>query len=368
LIPPPKNEIIWEAQKHGFTRTAIRYHIKYCQFWLIILFAIKVKSSEDSLSIINKSAIMKESLDTILNSLANRIDRAHDMRHALLYMAFPDEFERIISTRDKQKIIEKYENIFSEKTPSDLDEKILMIRKKLSSKYDKPDRQFDFYIDLKKEWRPDNTVSPNTVTIDTDNGTVALPSDEDELDSSKGESKGTSEHTEIQWLLLKTGNEMGLDVWVAKNDRNRKFEDKSFSDLPRMKSKLPLNFDEVTNRTIELIDMLWLKEGTILAAFEIESTTSIYSGILSMADLISRLPNINIPLYIVAPDGRRKKVFEEVNRPVFARLSPKMCDVCKFISFVTLKNKLSQISSVIKHISPAFIDDISEFCEIDIEQ
>ena len=28
-------------------------------------------------------------------------------------------------------------------------------------------------------------------------------------------------HTEMQWLLLKLGNDMGLDVWVARNDRNQ---------------------------------------------------------------------------------------------------------------------------------------------------
>jgi hypothetical protein len=28
-------------------------------------------------------------------------------------------------------------------------------------------------------------------------------------------------HTEIQWSLLKLGNNMGLDVWVARNDRSR---------------------------------------------------------------------------------------------------------------------------------------------------
>jgi hypothetical protein len=28
-------------------------------------------------------------------------------------------------------------------------------------------------------------------------------------------------HTEIQWSLLKLGNDMGLDVWVARNDRSR---------------------------------------------------------------------------------------------------------------------------------------------------
>ncbi len=32
--------------------------------------------------------------------------------------------------------------------------------------------------------------------------------------------------------------------------------------------------------------------------------------------------NLNIPLYLVAPDDRRDKVITEVNRPTFSRLSP----------------------------------------------
>ena len=85
---------------------------------------------------------------------------------------------------------------------------------------------------------------------------------------------------------------------------------------------LPRQFDPVTNKTTELSDVLWLKGNTIIAAFEIESTTSIYSGLLRMADLVAMQPNINIPLYIVAPDKRREKGIEEINRPTFSRLDP----------------------------------------------
>ncbi len=73
-------------------------------------------------------------------------------------------------------------------------------------------------------------------------------------------------HLEIQWLLLKLGSDMGLDVWVAKNDRNRSLNGQAFSSMPRMKQKLPVQFDQATTRTIELIDVLWLKRNSRLQA------------------------------------------------------------------------------------------------------
>ena len=114
-------------------------------------------------------------------------------------------------------------------------------------------------------------------------------------------------HTEIQWLLLTLGSGMGLDVWVARNDRGGSFDGRRFADLPRLLDRLPRQFDDVTHRTIELIDVLWLRGTAIVAAFEIESTTAIYSGLLRMADLLAMQPNVDIPLYLVAPDERRRR-------------------------------------------------------------
>jgi EVE domain len=50
-------------------------------------------------------------------------------------------------------------------------------------------------------------------------------------------------HTEIQWLLLKLGSDMGLDVWVARNDRGREVHGHRFSNIPRLKKSLPLQFE-----------------------------------------------------------------------------------------------------------------------------
>lgn len=132
-----------------------------------------------------------------------------------------------------------------------------------------------------------------------------------------------------------------------------------------MRKDLPRQFDEATNKTIELIDVVWLQKDAIVAAIEVEHTTSIYSGILRMSDLISMQPNINIKLYIVAPDERREKVIGEINRPTFARLNPPLTKICRFVPYSILKKEIDQIGYRVRHMKPQFIDDIAESCELD---
>ncbi|MBZ9685715.1 hypothetical protein G9F72_005040 [Clostridium estertheticum] len=144
-------------------------------------------------------------------------------------------------------------------------------------------------------------------------------------------------HDEIQWLLLNLGSQMGLDVWVAKNDKNKKYNGNKFQDIKNIRNDLPRQFDDATNKTIEMIDVIWLQGDAFIAAFEVEHTTAIYSGLLRMSDLVSMQPNIKIDLYIVAPDERRYKVFSEINRPTFAKLKSPLPKICKFIPYSELK-------------------------------
>ena len=159
-------------------------------------------------------------------------------------------------------------------------------------------------FDKKLYWKAPRTFESNV-------GDVTIPDSQDEEiskdTSNEKKTIETNTHTEIQWILLKLGADMGLDVWVAKNDINRSYKNNRFKGIERLRDQLPRQFDEATNRTIELIDVLWLERDAIKAAFEIEHTTSIYSGLLRMSDLVSMQPNINIKLYLVAPDERSGK-------------------------------------------------------------
>lgn len=209
----------------------------------------------------------------------------------------------------------------------------------------------------KLAWRPKGVPAKD--------GAVTVPEPEEKHEDETTPAEEPRRHAEIQWLLLKLGSDMGLDVWVARNDRKSEYQGRKFADIPRMKSEIPLQFDEATNRTIELIDVLWLKGNAIVAAFEVESTSSIYSGLLRMSDLIAMQPNLNIPLYLVAPDDRREKVISEVNRPTFSRRSPPMWEICRYISFAALRERMKQVSPYVRHLKPQFLEDLSESCEIE---
>jgi hypothetical protein len=136
--------------------------------------------------------------------------------------------------------------------------------------------------------------------------------------------------------------------------------------MPRRREQLPQQFDPVTNQTIELIDVLWLDGNAIVAAFEIESTTSIYSGLLRMSDLVARQPNISVPLFLVAPDERRDKVIQQVNRPTFECMKPPpVTEVCRYISFEGLREALTAAHDYVSFLKPAWLQTISESCALE---
>ena len=175
--------------------------------------------------------------------------------------------------------------------------------------------------------------------------------------------ESTPVHTEIQYYLLRLGGEMGLEVWVARNDRSKTWNSVALGAMPRVIEELPTQFNEATNRTIELIDVLWLKGNSIIAAFEVESTTSIYSGLLRMSDLLALQPNITIDLYLVAPDDRRGKVEQEILRPTFNLRERPLAEVCGFLPFSKLLEAVEGIRrlGLGSSLKPDFLKKTAEF-------
>jgi type II restriction enzyme len=123
-------------------------------------------------------------------------------------------------------------------------------------------------------------------------------------------------HTEMQYHLLRIGHSLGYDVISASNDRSRCHEGNKFSFIS-LQAFPDIGVDKDTHSTIALIDVMWFQKGTnnIVGAFEVEKSTSIYSGILRLTDLYYSFPEDPSSLFLVIPDNREKEVVLQLSRP-----------------------------------------------------
>lgn len=163
-------------------------------------------------------------------------------------------------------------------------------------------------------------------------------------------------HSKAQYILSRIGQITGCKSFIASNDRKRRFNNIELSTLTLpVLPNLGLNKD-ATDR-ISRIDVIWLRQNAAMCAFEVETSTSIYSGLLRMSDLLAVIPNLNIKLYIVAQRDRENKVLSELARPTFRKIG--LNDYCEFISIEDLEALLAKIENLSGHIQPSILDTVA---------
>lgn len=142
-------------------------------------------------------------------------------------------------------------------------------------------------------------------------------------------------HTEMQYHLLKIGKALGYDVIPASNDKSKCFAGNSFSFIS-LSSFPEFSLDKETLNTVKLIDVLWFEKGTnnVIAAFEVEKSTSIYSGILRLTDLSYTIADGDEVFYLIVPDKREKDVILQLSRPAIKNNGT----VIKYILFSDLRH------------------------------
>lgn len=168
--------------------------------------------------------------------------------------------------------------------------------------------------------------------------------------------KDQSTHTKIQSQLVRLGKITGSSIWIASNDQSKQYKGKTISDgcLKRLPS-LGLS-DEATKR-ISLIDIIWISQGAPICAFEIETSTSVYSGLLRLSDLIALVPALKINLFIIAPRERQEKVFRELSRPTFRKIG--LNEYCRFIPSEDLQDLLERIKDYEGYVQHTILNKIA---------
>lgn len=150
----------------------------------------------------------------------------------------------------------------------------------------------------------------------------------------KAEKEEENLHTEMQFHLLKIGKALGYDVIPALNDKSKSYAGSSFSFmcLPEFPQ---FDLEKDTLNTVKLIDVIWFEKGTnnVIAAFEVEKSTSIYSGILRLTDLSYTIADGDEVFYLIVPDKREKDVMMQLSRPAIKKGSTTI----KYILFSELR-------------------------------
>ena len=200
---------------------------------------------------------------------------------------------------------------------------------------------------------------PSVINSGTGQIAVSIPDGENRPSNRRGTE---TEHTQIQAALAKIGESMGFRIWLPNTDHQRVLEIWRPTDDNVLLEHLPLNYDSVTLRTIENIDVLWIRRNAITRAFEVEHSTSVYSGLLRMADLMSLQPNLKIKAHIVAPITRRRKVLQEMSRPVFALMeSGPMAESCSYLSYDAIKELGGERN--LSHMNDSVLEDYAEYAQ-----
>jgi hypothetical protein len=166
-----------------------------------------------------------------------------------------------------------------------------------------------------------------------------LSLDDEKKHQSQKNERDTSDHTHIQWLLAKIGYQVGCDVWIAANDHGKSWNSERLGDLSL--KTLPSLVDAAFRRIINFIDVLWLRGDDVIAAYEIEHTTSISSGLLRLYDLDALCPTRIMHLGIVIPNPSLKRIQAVLARPAFQRLH--MQERCLIIPEETLLQQAEHI-------------------------
>ncbi len=123
----------------------------------------------------------------------------------------------------------------------------------------------------------------------------------------KVHSKKISELTDI-------GKKLGYETYVGKREQ---FESLSKGERLRDKSDYSnlneLEYDENKRKRVEMIDCIWINEGRIKVALEVENSTDFLSAITRGSNL-----NKGIPKYMVIPDEREDELVN-ISDPLFKK-------------------------------------------------
>jgi hypothetical protein len=150
------------------------------------------------------------------------------------------------------------------------------------------------------------------------------------VDSATASQANSLTHAQVQTLLGAIGFVKGNDIWYPQCDRAGL--DWSMAKQFPLHNSLPDRFKSIESILSE-VDVVWMRRGAgdLVALYEVEHTTTIYSGLLRFNDVHLVSPELHPRFSIVSNDVRRALYVRQVNRPTFKRSG--LSEICTFMQY-----------------------------------
>lgn len=141
-------------------------------------------------------------------------------------------------------------------------------------------------------------------------------------------------HGQVQTLLAAIGNTKGYDVLVPPRDATQL--DWNLAERFDIQRSFPKGFGEA-ERVLREIDVIWIARGRnqVHGLFEVEHSTTVYSGLLRFNDALLTAPNIS-RFVIVSDDSRRSIFARQVFRPTFRQSG--LSELASFLDYINVFN------------------------------
>ena len=164
------------------------------------------------------------------------------------------------------------------------------------------------------------------------------PADSDDV--AEPEPEGRT-HTEIQGKLRDIGIYEGYDVWVA--DRGTLWRGEPLGKA--CLADLPIVAAERTRSVMKNIDVIWFRAGAghPVRFFEVEHSTTVYSGLLRFNDVMIDFP---VAEAFIVGDGERtlRKFEREISRRTFEHSG--LISVTKFLNYEVVRETWQRYKGV----------------------
>jgi 5-methylcytosine-specific restriction protein B len=124
-------------------------------------FAIEIIKRDDGerAALLDNHVRLRELLEKLADEHREEFGRAPQLKHIILYLLFPDHYERIASEGHKGRIVDAFEDVIDGEKPAHVDDRLKAIRDRLEMYM--PNKNLDFYWEpLRPCWYVDGESDP----------------------------------------------------------------------------------------------------------------------------------------------------------------------------------------------------------------